>query len=125
MEQFQNGVSGFKRFCEIMDEEPETDEGYVTLVHAKKDENGEFVKNTFTQNGVSVDFVKSSSDKTSFTEVMSVTGGERTFFTYPGTGADFGYDDIDYDKLQAKIFHLGYFLLLQKVDDGDGLGIGK
>ena len=25
MEQFQNGVSGFKRFCEIMDEEPEKD----------------------------------------------------------------------------------------------------
>ena len=25
MEQFQNGVSGFKRFCEIMDEAPETD----------------------------------------------------------------------------------------------------
>jgi len=25
MEQFQNGVSGFKRFCEILDEEPETD----------------------------------------------------------------------------------------------------
>ena len=25
MEQYQNGVSGFKRFCEIMDEEPETD----------------------------------------------------------------------------------------------------
>ena len=25
MEQFQNGVSGFKRFCEIMDEEPERD----------------------------------------------------------------------------------------------------
>ena len=25
MEQFQNGVSGFRRFCEIMDEEPEAD----------------------------------------------------------------------------------------------------
>ena len=25
MEQFQNGVSGFKRFLEIMDEKPETD----------------------------------------------------------------------------------------------------
>ena len=25
MEQFQNGVSGFKRFCEVMDETPETD----------------------------------------------------------------------------------------------------
>ena len=32
MEQFQNGVSGFKRFCEIMDEEPERDiEGAVEL----------------------------------------------------------------------------------------------
>ena len=32
MEQFQNGVSGFKRFCEIMDEQPETDaEGAMAL----------------------------------------------------------------------------------------------
>nr|MBQ8890575.1 ABC transporter ATP-binding protein [Clostridia bacterium] len=32
MEQFQKGVSGFKRFCEIMDEEPERDiEGAVEL----------------------------------------------------------------------------------------------
>ena len=36
MEQFQNGVSGFKRFCEIMDEEPERDiEGAVELTDVK------------------------------------------------------------------------------------------
>ena len=28
----------------MMDEEPETDEGYVTLVNARKDENGEIVE---------------------------------------------------------------------------------
>ncbi|MDY2900574.1 MAG: carbohydrate kinase family protein, partial [Candidatus Borkfalkiaceae bacterium] len=37
--------------------------------------------------------------------------------------ADFGYDDIDFDKITAKIFHLGYFLLLEKVDNGDGVKI--
>ncbi len=36
MEQFQNGVSGFKRFVEIMDEAPETDrEGAVALESAQ------------------------------------------------------------------------------------------
>ena len=34
----------FERFVEIMDEEPEVDEGYVTLVNAKLDENGEIVE---------------------------------------------------------------------------------
>ena len=29
MEQFQNGASGFKRFCEIMDEEPEQEQTYA------------------------------------------------------------------------------------------------
>ena len=34
------GLAGASRVFDIMDEKPETDEGYVTLVNAKKDENG-------------------------------------------------------------------------------------
>ena len=34
------GLAGASRVFTLMDEQPETDEGYVTLVHAKKDENG-------------------------------------------------------------------------------------
>ncbi len=34
------GLAGASRVFNLMDQEPETDEGYVTLVHAKKDENG-------------------------------------------------------------------------------------
>ncbi|MBQ8291597.1 MAG: ABC transporter ATP-binding protein [Clostridia bacterium] len=34
------GLAGASRVFTLMDEKPETDEGYVTLVHAKKDENG-------------------------------------------------------------------------------------
>ena len=33
-------LAGGKRIFELMDEEPEQDEGYVTLVNAEKDENG-------------------------------------------------------------------------------------
>lgn len=89
-----------------------------------KDEEGAYVSDILRQGGVDVTgFVVEDGDKTSFTEVMSVIKGQRTFFTYPGTSADFGHDDIDFDSLDVKIFHLGYFLLLAKVDQGDGLKI--
>ena len=90
------------------------------------DEEGRYIVDYMKAAGVDVSgLAVSDTDKTSFTEVMSVINGQRTFFTYPGASAAFGYDDIDYDKLQAKIFHLGYFLLLEKVDNGEGLEILK
>ena len=90
------------------------------------DEEGVYVSEVLSQGGVDVTgFIVDDSDKTSFTEVMSVINGQRTFFTYPGTSADFGYNDIDFENLNAKILHLGYFLLLEKVDHGDGLLILK
>ncbi|MBQ8322456.1 MAG: carbohydrate kinase family protein [Clostridia bacterium] len=88
-----------------------------------RDEEGDFVKAKLEENGVVTSGVKTCADKTSFTEVMSVTGGQRTFFTYAGASADFGADDIDFDAISVKMLHLGYFLLLDKVDGGDGLKI--
>ncbi|MBR2321343.1 MAG: ABC transporter ATP-binding protein [Clostridia bacterium] len=38
------GLAGASRVFTLMDEQPETDEGYVTLVNAKKDENGNLVE---------------------------------------------------------------------------------
>ena len=88
------------------------------------DAEGEFVTEILKTGGVSTTgLAVTGSDKTTFTEVMSVPGGQRTFFVYPGAGADFGIADMDFDAINAKILHLGYFLLLQKVDDGDGLKI--
>ncbi len=90
------------------------------------DEDGAYVSEVLSSGGVDVSgFVVDKNDKTSFTEVMSVINGQRTFFTYPGTSADFGYDDIDFENLNTRILHLGYFLLLEKVDQGDGLLILK
>lgn len=38
-------LAGAERIFKLMDEEPEVDEGYVTLVNAKYDENGELTGN--------------------------------------------------------------------------------
>ncbi|MBQ8319412.1 MAG: carbohydrate kinase family protein [Clostridia bacterium] len=90
------------------------------------DEEGRYVLNALKANGLNVDGVRiSDAEKTSFTDVMSVVGGQRTFFTYPGASAAFGVDDVDFSALNARMFHLGYFLLLEKVDNGDGLKLLK
>jgi sugar/nucleoside kinase (ribokinase family) len=90
------------------------------------DAEGKFVTDILKAGGVStIGLAVKPVEKTTFTEVMSIPGGQRTFFVYPGSGADFGIADMDFDRIDAKILHLGYFLLLQKVDDGDGLKILK
>ena len=89
------------------------------------DEDGEFVKSVLLENGVDTSPVVFANDKTSFTEVMSIKGGQRTFFTYAGASADFGENDFSLDELNVKMLHLGYFLLLDKIDNGDGESILK
>lgn len=90
------------------------------------DDAGRYALSEMEKAGVDVSLVRiSETEHTSFTDVMSVFGGQRTFFTYPGACASFGYDDIPWDSLTAKMMHLGYFLLLDKVDAGDGLKILK
>jgi sugar/nucleoside kinase (ribokinase family) len=50
---------------------------------------------------------------------MTLQNGERTFFHNRGTNAEFGYDDINFDNLQADLFHLGYLLLMDGLDAED------
>lgn len=88
------------------------------------DAEGVFVTEALSASGLDVSGLGIiNGEKTSFTDVMSIPGGQRTFFTYPGASAKFGVDDINFDAMEAKILHLGYFLLLQKVDDRDGIKI--
>ena len=54
---------------------------------------------------------------TSFTDVMSeINTGARTFFHYRGANALLDYPDFEKMESTAKIFHLGYLLLLDKLD---------
>lgn len=90
------------------------------------DSDGDFIIETLKENGLNVDFInRSKSSSTSFTDVMSVVGGQRTFFTYAGACAEYGLDDLDFNSVKVDMLHLGYFLLLDRVDAGDGEKILK
>ncbi|HNQ91100.1 MAG TPA: carbohydrate kinase family protein [Verrucomicrobiota bacterium] len=57
---------------------------------------------------------------TSYTDVMTeVQGGRRTFFHMRGANAHWSGLDLDFDRLKARMFHLGYLLLLDELDKPD------
>lgn len=57
---------------------------------------------------------------TSYTDVMTEEGGgRRTFFHYRGANALWDGKDIDFNRIKARIFHLGYLLLLDALDEAD------
>lgn len=58
--------------------------------------------------------------RTSFTAVMNDRQThERTFFQYAGANAVYGEEHIDWNRLDADIFHIGYILLLPHLDEPD------
>ena len=88
------------------------------------DDDGRFVVSELRRRGLDTTGVVVKAAATSFTDVMSVPGGERTFFTYPGASADWGFDDFPFESVsEGDLVLLGYFLLLAKIDAGDGLRI--
>ncbi len=57
---------------------------------------------------------------TSYTDVMTEqAGGHRTFFHARGANALWRGADLDFRKSKARIFHLGYLLLLDALDQPD------
>lgn len=57
---------------------------------------------------------------TSFTDVMTEeAGGKRTFFHLRGANALWKGEGLDFNKSKARIFHLGYLLLLDALDAPD------
>lgn len=56
---------------------------------------------------------------TSFSDVISLPTGERTFFHARGANALFAPEDISLSKLNCSILHIGYILLLDMFDKED------
>lgn len=66
---------------------------------------------------------RTAAAKTSYTDVMTVQStGRRTFFHQRGANARLGPEHFDFEGATEKIFHLGYLLLLDRLDalSGDG-----
>ncbi len=88
-----------------------------------KDYKGEYVVNEMAKIGIDVSGVKvSDTAPTSYSDVITVSGtGERTFFHNRGANKEFCPNDVDVDKLNCKMLHAGYIMLLDyfdKIDNG-------
>ncbi|MBR2612473.1 MAG: helix-turn-helix domain-containing protein [Clostridia bacterium] len=84
------------------------------------DEYGRFIISVLQREGINTDKIVFSKERpTSYSDVMSMPSGERTFFHERGANAEFCPEDIDAGKLWCDIFHIGYLLLLDVFDMPD------
>jgi sugar/nucleoside kinase (ribokinase family) len=85
------------------------------------DDDGRYILNTFTGLGIdTTNIIRTRKVGTSYTDVMTEQStGERAFFHYRGANALFGPEHVAIKKLQCRIFHLGYLLLLDRMDERD------
>ena len=83
------------------------------------DAEGDLILKTMVANGVDTSCIIQEGIS-AFTLVMSdMRSKQRTFFTYLGANGLFSEADIDWDKVTANIFHIGYILLLNALDQPD------
>jgi sugar/nucleoside kinase (ribokinase family) len=85
------------------------------------DVNGQYIISVLQKYGIDTSYIKVHEKlETSFTDVMTVKDtGERTFFHARGANAKFSFEHIDFDNINADIFHIGYALLLDSFDAED------
>jgi sugar/nucleoside kinase (ribokinase family) len=85
------------------------------------DEPGEWIRETCAQQGVDTSLlIRVKDSPTSYTDVMTIAGtGRRTFFHQRGANALLDNSMIELRRVNSKIFHLGYLLLLDRLDQPD------
>ena len=76
------GLAGASRIFTLMDEEPEQDEGYVTLVNVKKDEYGNLTETTERTGIWAWKHYHKADDTTTYTELQGDLVMEQVDFSY-------------------------------------------
>ena len=76
------GLAGASRIFTLMDEEPEKDEGYVTLVNAKKDEEGNLIETTERTGLWAWKHYHKAEDTTTYTELQGDLVMDMVDFCY-------------------------------------------
>ncbi|MCB1275085.1 carbohydrate kinase family protein [Prosthecobacter sp.] len=83
-----------------------------------RDSNGDWILRDCESAGIDItQLQQTDAAPTSYTDAMTVSGsGRRTFFHQLGTNALLGEAHFDFSRTGAKIFHLGYLMLLSEMD---------
>lgn len=88
------------------------------------DANGDWILEDCRKHGIDTGSLTQSPDlSTSYTEVMSVQStGRRTFFHQKGANARLAESHFDFSHCAHRLFYLGYFMLLDTLDEIDASG---
>ena len=86
-----------------------------------KDALGEIILDDCRKHKIDIRALRATPDApTSFTDVMTEQAdGRRTFFHHRGANARWRGEDLNFSRIKAAIFHLGYLLLLDALDEPD------
>ncbi len=86
-----------------------------------QDALGKYILEDCRRNNIDPKFISvSPGTSTSYTDVMTEQeGGRRTFFHNRGANATWDGSEIDFTASSARIFHLGYLLLLDAIDQDE------
>ena len=84
------------------------------------DDYGRYLLAEIGKYGIDTAGVRITADQpTSFSDVMSLPSGERTFFHARGANRDFCPAMVDVETMDADLLHIGYILLLDAFDQAD------
>lgn len=83
-----------------------------------KDANGDWIMRDCQKAGITTAQLRQTDHApTSYTDAMTVIStGRRTFFHQRGANALLGEGDFDFSRSSARVFHLGYLMLLDEMD---------
>jgi sugar/nucleoside kinase (ribokinase family) len=88
------------------------------------DTNGHYILDDCIKNGIDKRMIRMvDGQSTAFTDVVTVkTTGKRTFFHHRGVNNQLKNIHFRLEKFKKKIFHLGYLVLLEGMDQLDAAG---
>jgi sugar/nucleoside kinase (ribokinase family) len=85
------------------------------------DAEGEWIRRTCAAHRIDTTYLGvHPTAPTSYTDVMTVQHtGRRTFFHQRGANAFLDHEHFDFSSVNARFFHLGYLMLLDRLDGSD------
>lgn len=110
------GGAPFNVLCDLAKLDPKLPLYALGLIG--QDNYGEFIKSEINKLEINSDYLYTTSElPTSYTDVITVKStGNRTFFHGRGANAFLDIEHFENIHCNAKIFHLGYLMILDKLD---------
>lgn len=85
-----------------------------------EDSDGDLICRILNAHGIDSQRMRRTAlEPTSISQVMTEPGGQRTFFYAPGANRRLDLDAFAGLNTRHRIFHLGYLLLLERLDSAD------